>query len=797
MSQYHDSGSSQGLLTVRPQETSSGGAGLAVIRGKAVEDLPLRPARPGALSARSGLAADTPPRIYQRFMLEHLAKTFGDEHLSSAGPSNAEFYSAGGQFDDFSRERKDSTADTVLGDIDARLRQPGLIHDLEIDGEVSSLNLDQLSEFEPKEKPESSQRETVDLKDVRNDLTALVTKHGCNKSFFSSCTGKFLSDVRLWRYMDQPKVRSILDQCNLEEVSDEEKDWLATKICSKPRSKTDIGFKSYRKILALLIRIQKQGQIRRFVDEELHDSLLPLKQVDGPEGFVQLVLDERCGPHPCFVDWDHEHIGDFAWKQWEMCAPFFKTENDDLRHYIFPGGIAIPLIPAGEGQVEGAGGHVAKVQLPEAHGNLRTRQTGERKQLFAVKKLKSSDRGAFEAEAHALGRLNKIRKQHEQETNENTKHISMIAATFEIECGSILHFYLVFPCADGNLREFWNMYSTARDPEHVYSLSRWMAEQIHGLASALHILHEFYVHRAEDDDDPRNHGIHGDIKPENILRFTNWDNDTGKHGVLQLADFGLTKYHHTLTVNHVDPHMRFHPYCAPEVQANWRTNQSLDTWALGCLFFEFCLWVVFGNEGLRGFDGSRTTVNSDGSVTVGMLFEIHGYGVSGWWPFPRVNKKITIHEGVVQWAKKIHGLPWVPKFIHDLVDIVLTDILVPRNDSGEHPTSPNDTRTSQSSSSPRSATSQESRPHLPMRRNTTVRSEPSRVPPPRKRFWSTDLPKKRISVSELCKKLEDMVGQDDEYFTQGFSYDMGSFKTARPFRYVRQKGKRPPLGVKV
>ncbi|RSM12370.1 hypothetical protein CEP52_002441 [Fusarium oligoseptatum] len=724
MSQYHDSGSSQGLLTVRPQETSSGGAGLAVIRGRAVEDLPLRPARPGALSARSGLAADTPPRIYQRFMLEHLAKTFGDEHLSSAGPSNAEFYEAGGQFDDFSRERKNSTADTVLGDIDARLRQPGLIHDLEIDGEVSTLNLDQLSEFEPREKPESSQRETIDLKDVRNDLTALVTKHGCNKSFFSSCTGKFLSDVHLWRYMDQPKVKAILDQCGLEGVSDDEKDWLASKICSKPRSKTDIGFKSYRKILALLIRIQKQEQIRRFVDEELHDSILPLKQVDGPEGFVQLVLDERCGPHPCFADWDHEHIEDFAWKQWEMCAPFFKTENDDLRHYIFPGGIAIPLIPAGEGQVEGAGGHVAKVQLPEAHGNLRTRQTGERKQMFAVKKLKSSDRGAFEAEAHALGRLNKIRKQHEQETNENTKHISMIAATFEIECGSILHFYLVFPCADGNLREFWNMYSTARDPEHVYSLSRWMAEQIHGLASALHILHEFYIHRAEDDDDPRNHGIHGDIKPENILRFTNWDNDTGKHGVLQLADFGLTKYHHTLTVNHVDPHMRFHPYCAPE---------------LAC-----CLRFM-------------------------------GMGSRGGGLFPRVNKKITIHEGVVQWAKKIHGLPWVPKFIHDLVDIVVTDILVPRNDSGEHPTSPNDTRTSQSSPSPRSATSQESRPSLPMRRNTTVRSEPSRVPPPRKRFWSTDLPKKRISVSELCKKLEDMVGQDDEYFTQGFSYDMGSF----------------------
>lgn len=50
-------------------------------------------------------------------MLEHLAKTFGDEHLSPAGPSNDEVYSAGGQFADVDRERKNSTTDTVLGGI--------------------------------------------------------------------------------------------------------------------------------------------------------------------------------------------------------------------------------------------------------------------------------------------------------------------------------------------------------------------------------------------------------------------------------------------------------------------------------------------------------------------------------------------------------------------------------------------------------------------------------------------------------------------------------------------------------
>ncbi|KAM0428914.1 hypothetical protein ACHAPT_006714 [Fusarium lateritium] len=231
-----------------------------------------------------------------------------------------------------------------------------------------------------------------------------------------------------------------------------------------------------------------------------------------------------------------------------------------------------------------------------------------------------------------------IRKQHEKDTDRHTKHISMIAATFEIESGSILHFYLVFPCADGNLCEFWNMYSTSQNRQHFYSLSRWMASQVHGLANALNILHEFYAHRVEDDNNPRNYGTHGDIKPENILRFTNWDGDKGRHEVLQLADFGLPKYHHTATVNQVDPPTRLHAYCAPEVQVKWKTNQSLDTWALGCLFFEFCLWVVFGNEGLRGVLESRTLVNSD---------EIHGYGASGLWPFTKGQQKDCDSRGRV------------------------------------------------------------------------------------------------------------------------------------------------------
>ncbi|KAF5014010.1 hypothetical protein FDECE_40 [Fusarium decemcellulare] len=795
MSHRRNSSGSQPFLNVPPRETPNDVVDIAVIRGEAVKDLPRREAGPGTTSARSGLGTKTKPKTYKEFMLGYLAQTFGADHLSSTRGKDDDLYSSltGTQF---SRDKPESSDADVLEEIEARRPQPALVPETE---RSEKRNVDGHKPPETSARPR--EHEAVDLKDVRNELAALAKRSGSNPFFFPSYTKEFVSDIDLWRYMTESRVRSILDQCGLESTSSDEKDFLASKICAMPQSKTDITFKSYRKILALLVRIQKEGQIRRFVEEGLHDALLPLAQVDGPDGSVQLVLDERSGPHPCFDGWDQEHIKYFSRIQWELCAPFFKPDNDDLRHYIFPENIALPFLATGGKAAEGATGSVAKVRLAEDHGNLRTRQTGERKRLFAVKKLNRPDRNAFEGESHALGRLNKIRKQHERETSKTTKHIAMMAATFEVNCGDISSFYLVFPCAEGNLRDFWNDYSNPDDQKkHVRDICKWMAEQFHGLASALDILHDIYDHLPEFDDDPKNHGIHGDIKPENILRFMNWDGDLSKFGVLQLADFGLTKYHHTATVNQVDPHLRYHVYCPPEVQFNWKTDQSLDTWALGCLFLEFCVWLIFGNKGLEDFKDDRTVfLNSPIKVTY--FYASHGSDEPGCWPFGSVDKKLTLHEGVVQWAKNMHKLDWVPKFIHDLVDIVVNDILVLRNDPDEPPaTADNSKQPSQVQGARTLGPSQRAvpvnqprndLPHVshPLRRQTTVLSEPSPVPPPRKRFWSTETPKKRITASQLREKLNNMIKQDDPYFSEGYRYDMSTFTWAKPFRYSKPSGK--------
>lgn len=218
----------------------------------------------------------------------------------------------------------------------------------------------------------------------------------------------------------------------------------------------------------------------------------------------------------------------------------------------------------------------------------------------------------------------------------------MLLATFEIGPDKNPTFYFLFPCADGNLKEFWN--KSTDDPERMAKFSKWMAGQLHGLSTALEMLHDFKPHRTDSDRDSRNKGIHGDIKPQNILLFGKWDGCQEEIGMLQLADFGLTRYHHTQTVNQVAPIAGLHPYCPPESELQWNTGQSLDVWSLGCLFLEFSVWLVFGCKGRKDFQEARqSTAIQHPNMRKPMFYEIQetkGFLSNG-------KLKIKINSGVI------------------------------------------------------------------------------------------------------------------------------------------------------
>lgn len=192
-----------------------------------------------------------------------------------------------------------------------------------------------------------------------------------------------------------------------------------------------------------------------------------------------------------------------------------------------------------------------------------------------------------------------------------------------------MEFFLMFECAASNLETFWNLKeheSTAMlmatyaefklTPE---DLARWVAQQCLGMAEALQTLHTIPRTKDQTASASATHGLHGDIKPANILRYTNWkdpkdpvdSNDEPVKalypplGVLQITDFGLSSIHHTNTAEDIKVRLGSSDYKAPEVHLIYPISQSLDIWTLGCLFLDFLTWLIRGNDARKTFAEKR------------------------------------------------------------------------------------------------------------------------------------------------------------------------------------------------
>ena len=147
--------------------------------------------------------------------------------------------------------------------------------------------------------------------------------------------------------------------------------------------------------------------------------------------------------------------------------------------------------------------------------------------------------------------------------------------------------YLMFPWADGgNLREFWEQTNPLDLGLHdMRDLVRETLVQFRGLTDALARLHLDKHYR------------HGDIKPENILRFIDENTTTG---ILQVADFGLAKQHNQNTVQRGPTATRHTTlqYESPEADNAMSGNASLsrlsDIWSLGCVMLEYLIWLLGG-----------------------------------------------------------------------------------------------------------------------------------------------------------------------------------------------------------
>ncbi|KAI1178574.1 kinase-like domain-containing protein [Nemania sp. FL0916] len=345
-------------------------------------------------------------------------------------------------------------------------------------------------------------------------------------------------------------IRHILRQNGKLQLLEHDLEEIVSCILAEDTSKVMI------KIFAILVLTGMVKYIREFICNGLTDADLPMTQ--------KPTLDERLS------FWKKRKFDAFSSRQWLVDVPVLDFEIDDLETIEeYPDETRMPFlhrIPVGKG----GQGKVEKVTVHPSH------VVNSSDTIFAMKRMDSLLK--WEDETKALNRF-RDKSGHD--------HIIKLLLAFKYRGKG----YLLFPLAEGDLDHYWKLNtSQSFSAEEVH----WLIEQCTGIASALRKIHNHLSFHGE------RRGRHGDIKPGNILWFSNLAEG---HGRLVLADLTMTRFHSDGTVEDTTIKNRAMTmtYRPPEADVNVKTkaSQAFDVWSLGCVFLEYIVWYIMGYDAAR------------------------------------------------------------------------------------------------------------------------------------------------------------------------------------------------------
>ncbi|KAK0370839.1 serine/threonine protein kinase [Colletotrichum limetticola] len=352
-----------------------------------------------------------------------------------------------------------------------------------------------------------------------------------------------------------------------------------------------------RKIFAILILMEQVKLIEDFIKHDIDDSFLPLEIKRNLRHKPVIQLQKKDGTVlSCLNHWRTKHINNFVQCQETICTPFFKLPGDDVHYYEITSKTILPFQEYDLVQIGGYGSERGKV--------LRH---------FAVKQLHLETHEEYAREVELFERLGVGSR------GPDPDHLIQLQLTYKYGQS----YYLVFPWADGNLREFWS--KTIANPGSKAEVV-WFLSQCLGLVRALRRIHNLRTMSKEDNyapvpNDPnvlldnKHWGRHGDIKPENILWFKKYEES--RRNFLVISDFGLTRFNTADSRSKVayDAVKGFSgSYRPPDVDLKRTISQRYDIWSLGCVFLEFVSWFLVGHDRTqKDFTDSR--LQEDGSHT--------------------------------------------------------------------------------------------------------------------------------------------------------------------------------------
>ncbi|KAH0558400.1 hypothetical protein GP486_004940 [Trichoglossum hirsutum] len=418
---------------------------------------------------------------------------------------------------------------------------------------------------------------------------------------------------------------------------------------------------SARQLFAILAYMEKGPEICSLLREEVSDNDLPLHRTDSQGPFT---LQRKTGARiETLAKWNDSDLEEFDRIQWWMIAPFF----EDKSHYRLEQSATLPFIPFESSDEPKVGGYseVYFRRLHPAHHNFWERSEFENDEpLVAIKRLYSPDETDFQKEATILKAL----------SPKGHPHLINLLATFQHK----QKYHLIFPYADSNLRKYWE---DRPHPSFDKQTVMWSVRQMAGIANALLMIHNFRVTfpLSPSGGGVRLHGDaklsvgpgeelfgrHGDIKPENILWFKKIQEIDDDMGVLQVADFGLGRFHGRDSRSGISPSgvVSSPTYEPPECKLHKPVSRSYDIWSLGCIILEFVTWLLKGSAEINGFADFRGKLSSIG-INEDYFFTITD------------DKEAVVRDAVIEWVAQLHEHERCSKVIHDLLDLTMRELLV-------------------------------------------------------------------------------------------------------------------------
>lgn len=257
-------------------------------------------------------------------------------------------------------------------------------------------------------------------------------------------------------------------------------------------------------------------------------------------------------------------------------------------------------------------------------------------------------------------------------------------------------YFLMFPWADGNLKHLWR--TRAANPEDPKQVS-WFIAQCSGIVRGLRRIHHITTQKSPKtvtEDEAKEiilgakvWGIHGDIKPENILWFENYNS---KKDHLVISDFALTQFNSGPSRSGVQQgqiQWFSGTYRPPDLHIEGQPiSQNYDVWSLGCVFLEFLSWFLLGyNESVYTFSDARLRDEPEGTIGEDTFFVLE----NDHHDTPKNAKlkgsvvEVTLISHIIgfvtnmalQWIHKLHKTRHCSEPLHELLDLIQFTMLVP------------------------------------------------------------------------------------------------------------------------